>query len=279
MPELPEVQTVVNDLLDSGILHLPIQRTEVFWPKTIADMTPQEFNKRITGLSIDTISRRGKYILFSFSSGETLLVHLRMSGKFLLLEADIPRSKHEHVVLTFSPDCQLRFHDTRKFGRFFLTRTPQTILDSLGPEPLGPDFDFPLLKKILGNRQRMLKPLLLDQSVIAGLGNIYVDEALWQARLHPCRTASSLTHKEFRALHGGIVKVLQQGLANQGTSLGDGKTNFRSLQTRKGRNQHHLKVFGRTGQQCPRCHESIQRLLVAQRGTHVCPVCQQGNRL
>lgn len=276
MPELPEVQTVVNDLIAAGILHLPIVRAEVFWPKSIAMISPKNFCEKITGNKFISVSRRGKYILFSLSSADTLLVHLRMSGKLCLLPDGTPRSKHEHVILTFSNRRQLRFHDTRKFGRWFLTDAPQTILSRLGVEPLAPGFDVALLAKSIRTRHRMLKPLLLDQAVIAGLGNIYVDEALWEARLHPRRKASTLSMKEIRALHHSIAKVLEQGLVNMGTTLGDGEANFHSIEKRKGKNRNRLKVFGRKGRPCPRCRSPIERLIVGQRGTHICPTCQKG---
>ncbi len=282
MPELPEVQTVVDDLLNAGILNVPIIRTEVRWPKSIAGIAPADFCRRLTGNHITAISRRGKYILFSLSSADTLLVHLRMSGRFRWLPVDAPDSKHEHVILTFRHRHQLRFHDTRKFGRWQLTDNPMAILSRLGPEPMDPKFDASLLRKATGNRRRMLKPLLLDQAVIAGMGNIYTDEALWEARLHPCRIASTLTPNEIHRLHRGIIKALGQGLQNKGTTLGTGKANFQSVDSRKGQNKNALNVFGRSGSPCPRCRTTIERLVVCQRGTHICPRCQSdpaGNHL
>ncbi|MFZ5572079.1 MAG: DNA-formamidopyrimidine glycosylase [Thermodesulfobacteriota bacterium] len=274
MPELPEVQTIVDDLSTAGIVNAPIQQVEVRWPKSIAGVSPDVFCERLTDIHIRGVSRRGKYILFFLSSGDTLLIHLRMSGRLCLSTVDAPCSKHEHVILTLDHGRQLRFHDTRKFGRWLLTDTPGKVLSRLGPEPLAPDFDVAVLMNALGGRRRILKPLLLDQTVIAGLGNIYTDEALWEAGLHPCRPASTLTRKEIRHLHRGIIKVLAQGLQNRGTTLGEGKANFESVCRSRGRNQNALKVFGRQGLPCPRCRTIIQRLLVCQRGTHVCRKCQ-----
>jgi len=177
-------------------------------------------------------------------------------------------------VLQLDQANELRFHDTRKFGRLFLTQTPETVLAKIGPEPLEKSFTRKRLRHLLQGKRRQMKPLLLDQTFIAGLGNIYVDEALWSARIHPLRVSSSLTENEISALHKAIRLVLRRGLKNMGTSLGTGKGNFYSVAGRKGRNADELKVFRRNGEACPRCQALIERLNVAQRGTHICPVCQ-----
>jgi formamidopyrimidine-DNA glycosylase len=198
-----------------------------------------------------------------------------MSGRLHLVSADTPRIKHEHVILSFADDRQLRFHDPRKFGRLSLLKDPAPILDRLGPEPLAPGFTASALGKFLKGRRRLLKPLLLDQTFIAGLGNIYVDEALWEAKLHPCRTASDLLTPEIRALRLAIPRVLKRGLKNLGTSLGTGEANFYSVASRRGRNKDQLKVFRRTDLPCPRCKAKIERIIVGQRSTHICPKCQE----
>ena len=197
-----------------------------------------------------------------------------MSGRLHLVAADTPRVKHEHVILSFDDGRQLRFHDPRKFGRLTLVKNPGKILDRLGPEPLAQGFTTRALGLSLKNRRRMLKPLLLDQTFIAGLGNIYVDEALWEARLNPCRLASTLSKPEIKALRLAIPRVLKRGLKNLGTSLGSGETNFYSVASRRGRNKDQLNVFRRTELPCPRCRTTIERLVVGQRSTHICPNCQ-----
>ncbi|RPI75700.1 MAG: bifunctional DNA-formamidopyrimidine glycosylase/DNA-(apurinic or apyrimidinic site) lyase [Desulfobacteraceae bacterium] len=275
MPELPEVQTIVDDLNRSLLVGQTITGARVFWPKTLANPTAKIFSRRIRGQSITRISRRGKFIVFDLNDGDHLLIHLRMTGHLHLVPAGTERSKHEHLILSLGTGEQLRFHDTRKFGRCYLTADLKTVLSSLGPEPLAKEFTFAVLKNILTVRKRQLKPLLLDQTAIAGLGNIYVDEALWEAKLHPRRCSSSLTDRQISVLHQAIQKVLRQGLRNLGTTLGNSDTNFSSVKKRRGRNQQALQVFRRTDAPCPRCQTTIERVLVGQRSTHLCPHCQK----
>ena len=274
MPELPEVQTIVNDLKAVRLEGQTIEAARVFWARTIAEPSARAFCSRIKGRTIAAIERRGKFIVFGFQNGGHLLMHLRMSGRLHLVAPDLPRQKHEHVLLDLSGGQQLRFHDTRKFGRLYLTTDADHILGRLGPEPLAQGFSHKRLAELLKPRKRLLKPLLLDQTFIAGLGNIYVDEALWESKVHPCRKAASLSATETRALHRAIPRVLRRGLKNLGTSLGTGKTNFYSVAQHQGRNRDQLNVFRRTGQPCPRCRTEIERIIVGQRSTHICPVCQ-----
>ena len=250
-----------------------IQRAHVFWPPSIAQPTFSIFRKRIQRRTIATVRRRGKYLIFDFCEGRHLLLHLRMSGRLRWSLSTVPREPHEHVLLDFGSH-HLRLHDPRKFGRFSLVDDWEAALAHLGPEPLEPEFTVKTLSECLESRRRMLKPLLLDQTVIAGLGNIYVDESLWEARLHPCRTASTLSTDERQALHQAIREVLRRGLANRGSTLGSGRANFYSIDGVPGQHRHDLKVFRRTGHPCPRCHTSIKRLVIAQRSTHICPQCQ-----
>lgn len=274
MPELPEVQTIVNDLRAARLEGKTIMAARVFWARTIAEPSVKTFCRRIKGQTITAIRRRGKFLVFEFKNGGHLLMHLRMSGRLHLVTADQPRKKHEHVLLDLEGGQQLRFHDTRKFGRLYLTPGADPILGRLGPEPLASGFTQKILARRLKPRKRLLKPLLLDQTFIAGLGNIYVDEALWESKIHPCRIAAALSETEMRALHRAIRRVLRRGLKNLGTSLGTGKTNFYSIAKHRGRNSDQLKVFRRTGRQCPRCRATIERIIVGQRSTHICPVCQ-----
>ncbi len=274
MPELPEVQTLVDDLNYAKVSGAVIQAAQVFWPKTIADMSPRAFCHLIAGKQVTAIYRRAKYIIFDLTGGWHLLVHLRMSGHFHIASPDLTRTKHQHVILELSDFRQLRFTDPRKFGRFFMVSDVYPILGRLGPEPLDKKFTAHLLGLCLLPRKRMLKPLLLDQTVIAGLGNIYTDEALWQARLHPHALGSELRMPQIRSLHRAIRKVLRQGLRSKGTTLGRGQTTFYSLGERQGQNRNHLKVFRRTGLPCLRCRTPIERQIVGQRSTHICPQCQ-----
>jgi formamidopyrimidine-DNA glycosylase len=275
MPELPEVQTIVNDLNAANIVGKTIIGAKVYWSRTIAVPSASAFCRRIKGKKILAIRRRGKFVVFDFNKKDHLLLHLRMSGRLHLVPCDLPRKKHEHVILSLTDGRQLRFHDTRKFGRFYLTSDAGKILDRLGPEPLATGFTQKNFAQRLSPRKRLLKPLLLDQTFIAGLGNIYVDEALWESKIHPCRIAASLTRSEIRALHRAIPRVLKRGLKNLGTSLGTGKTNFYSIAKHQGRNRDELMVFRRTDQSCVRCQTTIRRIIVGQRSTHICPVCQK----
>ncbi|RJQ79502.1 MAG: DNA-formamidopyrimidine glycosylase [Desulfobacteraceae bacterium] len=274
MPELPEVQTIVDDLNAIGLIGRSIVQVEVFWPAAIATSPPAVFCRRIRGQTIESIGRRGKFVLFRLHSGPILAVHLRMTGRFQMAAKGGHPCRHVHVVLKIDDGRSLWFHDTRKFGRFYLLDHPQAVLGSLGPEPLAPHFTAELLAGRMARQRRQLKPLLLDQTFMAGLGNIYVDEALWAARLHPLRRSDTLSAGQIRALHGAIRRVLRQGLKHAGTTLGKGQSNFYSLGDARGGNDAHLKVFRRTGEACPRCRSPIVRIVVGQRSTHLCERCQ-----
>jgi formamidopyrimidine-DNA glycosylase len=277
MPELPEVETVVRDLYTAGLIGRTIRAITLRWHRTLDRPSIEEARLRLVGESIVGLGRRGKYILIHLSNGETLIVHLRMTGQLDVQRADSPLDPHHHMTLTLDDGSELRFRDTRKFGRFYLVADPAEVIGGLGPEPIDGDFTLEMLKARLTNRHRQLKPLLLDQSFVAGLGNIYVDEALWRAKLHPERTSDSLSEAELEALYEAMRTVLEIGIRNSGTSLGEGSTNYLSVAGRRGENKENLQVFRRTGLPCPRCGTPIQRLVVGQRATHICPVCQSGS--
>jgi formamidopyrimidine-DNA glycosylase len=274
MPELPEVQTVVDDLNRAAVVGATITRARVFWTPSVAEPASGEFCRRLAGQTVAAIRRRAKFIVLDLSGQCHLLIHLRMSGRLNLVSTAAARAKHEHVCLGFDDRRELRLHDARKFARCYLVNDANTILGSLGPEPLARSFSARRLHTRLNARRRMLKPLLLDQAFIAGLGNIYVDEALWYARLHPCRQAGTLSRTEAQTLLRAIRKVLRRGLDNLGTTLGSGRANFYSVGHRQGRNQDQLQAFRRTGCPCPRCRTTIKRIVVGQRSTHICPRCQ-----
>ena len=275
MPELPEVQTIVNDLTAAGLVGRRVSKASVYWPRTIATSSVHSFCSQILNHAIVRIDRRAKFIVITLDKGQTLIIHLRMTGRLQWSDEQQGPEKHVHVTLSMDDGRVLCFHDTRKFGRFYLTKTPQAILGSLGPEPLSRDFTAALFAQRLAVRQRQIKPLLLDQTFLAGLGNIYVDEALWAARVHPLRVARDLNPDEVSALHAAIRSVLRQGIKYAGTTLGNGRNNFYSLGKAPGGNANHLKVFRRTGAPCPRCRTLINRIIVAQRSTHVCEQCQR----
>jgi len=278
MPELPEVQTVVNDLCRMGARGARILRVRVFNPRTIATPAPRVLCQRLRGAHITGITRRAKFIVLQLDHQQYLLIHLRMSGHLHFGAPDQPRAQHEHVVFWLDDGRTLRFHDTRKFGRMFLVPRVEDITGALGVEPLDAAFTPTVLFDILQRRARRLKPLLLDQTLVAGLGNIYTDEALWLAKLHPCRRSDTLTRSEAAALHAAIQHVLRKGIRNLGTSFGAGIGHFQLVSDGHARNQEELKVYQQTGAPCARCSTQIQRLLVGQRGTHICPHCQPAPR-
>jgi formamidopyrimidine-DNA glycosylase len=274
MPELPEVQTIVDDLIAAGLVGKTITSAKVFWPRTIAEPTANDFTRRIRGQQIGHIHRRAKFIIFRLHKGLDLLIHLRMTGRLELSSRRTPRNPHHHVWFNLNNRQQLRFQDTRKFGRIYLIESASTFLAHLGPEPLDRRFSAAEFCRRLHLHQRMLKPLLLDQRFVAGLGNIYVDEALWEAGIHPMRKSNRLNLREVKRLHRAIRKVLRRGLRNLGTTLGTGKTTFYSIAHNRGRNREALQVFRQHGRPCPRCHNPIDRIVVGQRGTHICRACQ-----
>lgn len=274
MPELPEVETIATDLRKAGLVGQTLTCARVHWSRAIAMPSIPDFCRLIREKTIAGVRRRGKFIVLDLTGGGSLLIHLRMSGRLHWVPQNTVREPHEHVRLGFGDGSELRLHDTRKFGRVYLTANADAVLGRLGPEPLDPSFTAARLQSMLGARRRQLKPLLLDQTFLAGLGNIYVDEALWESRLHPLRNSGTLSDGESAALHAAIRKVLRRGLKNLGTSLGTGKANFYSVGRRRGRNRDALNVFRRTGEPCPRCAAPIRRIIVGQRSTHICLQCQ-----
>lgn len=267
MPELPEVETIVRELNQADLIGKMIVHAHVYWARSA---TPQ-FSQRIKGQTIRAIQRRGKYLVFTLTK-DTLLVHLRMTGKFFIKTGTAP-TPHERIRLTLGDGRELCFEDQRKFGRFYLLADPQEKLDKIGYEPLA--LSLKQLEELIRGRKTPIKPFLLDQRFIAGLGNIYVDEALWEAKIHPLTPVSRLTSKEIIALHAAIQKVIINGIANSGTTLGNAQANYYSVSGNKGRHQDQLNVFRREGTPCPRCQTPIQKIRVAQRGTHFCPNCQK----
>jgi len=274
VPELPEVETVVRGLLAAGLLARRIMHVSVMWPRTLSGITPQAFAIRLKNHRVEGISRRAKYIVLSLSGGLKLFVHLRMTGNLRFEPAGAPWDKHDRVSVALDDGRELRFRDVRKFGRWTVTDNPNSIVGRLGPEPLARTFTPAVLQQCFVGRAGRLKPALLDQSLLAGIGNIYADEALFAARLHPRRCVASLTPDDIARLHMAIRTILRRGISAQGTSLGGGTANFYSVAGRRGRNQDGLQVFRRTGEPCPTCATPITRILVAQRSTHICPRCQ-----
>lgn len=272
MPELPEVETV-RRTLEAGLLGRRIASvTRVAWPRTIAAPAVDVFQERVHDRLVTSLERRGKYIVIRLDHDESLVVHLRMTGRLTLGAATDEADAHTHVVFQLVDGGQLFFNDTRKFGRIWLLSNAdlEALFAHLGPEPLEEAFTRATFHFLLRHRKGRLKPLLLDQSLVAGLGNIYVDEALWTARLHPLRTVLSLTDDDVDRLYDAIRSVLTEAVHRRGTSFSD----YRDAWGETGSNQDFLHVYSRIGVPCTRCGTPIEKTVVAQRGTHFCPHCQ-----
>jgi len=263
MPELPEVETIARKLRPD-LVGKTILSADLFWSRTLATPSPRKFKELLQGQKILNVGRRAKYLIIQLSDFN-LLIHLRMSGDLSMRNSTIRAENHDRLVLKLSDGTSMVFNDTRKFGRVWLTTKPEDVLGKLGPEPLSADFTAQWLHAALHKKRRQLKPLLLDQTFIAGLGNIYTDEALHVAKLHPLSASDSLTVKQARALHEAIHSVLNEGIRRNGASF--------DWVYRGGEFQ--FRVYGRTDQKCPVCGTKIKRILVGQRSTHFCPKCQK----
>ncbi|HEY5729777.1 MAG TPA: bifunctional DNA-formamidopyrimidine glycosylase/DNA-(apurinic or apyrimidinic site) lyase [Anaerolineales bacterium] len=264
MPELPEVETIARKL-EPDLVGRRIISADLRWARTLAMPSPKRFKEQIQGQKIKEVTRRAKYFILHLSDYD-LLVHLRMSGDLYIRNSTIKPDKHDRLVIKLSGNKSLVFNDTRKFGRVWLTTNPEEILGKLGPEPLGRDFTPQWLYASLKRRHRQIKPLLLDQTFLAGLGNIYTDEALHIAKLHPLALSDSVSLKQAQALHEAIRKVLKEGIRRNGASI--------DWVYRGGEFQNYFRVYDREGEPCNVCGTQIQKLVVGQRGTHICPKCQ-----
>jgi len=270
MPELPEVETIRRALRDGGrqgppLIGRRIQAAHLLWERTLATPSPAEFQPRISGQIIRDVGRRGKFLLLILSS-DVMLIHLRMSGDLLVGPQAAPPPAHLRLALDLDSGLRLAFNDPRKFGRVWLVKDPEEILDGLGPEPLAEDLTPEEFYRRLHPHRRQLKPLLLDQTFLAGLGNIYADEALHLAGLHPLSLASQLDEAHATRLLTSIRQVMEDGIQRQGASI--------DWVYRGGDFQNYFHVYQRTGEACNNCGTPIQRIVVGQRGTHFCPTCQ-----
>jgi len=281
MPELPEVETVARDLRPR-ILGATITGARCSWARTLRTHSPEGFAAEVVGRRIETVGRRGKQIVVELSGDAALTIHLKMTGQLFVVPAGTPEDPYIRLVLELADGREVRFRDIRKFGKIGLYgRDPVTgelvaelggaaVFGAIGPEPLDDGFTVRDFRRRLRRRSGRLKPLLLDQSFLAGIGNIYADESLWAARLHPLRTAGTLRPPDERRLYDAIRRILAEAVQRRGSSIDD-----YTAPDGDGSMQEHLQVYQRTGEPCPRCGRPIKRIVIGARSTHLCSWCQR----
>ncbi len=275
MPELPEVETVASDLrrhlLPDGSGPGPVVvGARVGWDRTLRDEDPGRFAEGVHGRRIERIARRGKQLVIDLDGGAFLTIHLKMTGQLFVVPATVPTDPYERLALALDDGRELRFRDVRKFGRVGLYGPDDDPFDGMGPEPLDPRFTLRDFRALIRGRRARLKPLLVDQGFVAGVGNIYADEALWRARLHPLRSATSLRPADERRLYRSMVEILAEAVERRGSSIDD-----YTAPDGDGAMQERLDVYQRTGQPCPRCGRPIRRIVIGIRATHFCSFCQR----
>jgi formamidopyrimidine-DNA glycosylase len=268
MPELPEVETVVRGLREP-LVGRSVRDVWTDWPKVMRPFDPATFTARIQGQTVRAVNRRAKYIICELDH-DVLAVHLKMTGRLYVARSIPPEDRWVHLQLTLDNGYSLYFSDARRFGRVFLAARFDEIAPDLGPEPLTDDFTVDVLRERLKGRHRAIKALLLDQSFIAGVGNIYADECLHRAGIHPLRHADSLNEDEIARLYHTIRATLNDGITHEGASVNW----YRKPDGEKGNSQNHFYVYDREGEPCLTCGQPIHKIRVAQRGTHFCPNCQ-----
>jgi len=269
MPELPEVETVKNELLPY-ISGRCVTGITLFWEGIVRQPSVKEFRSRIIGQKITDIARRGKYLIISLSSGDLLIIHLKMTGSLLVNQDSSEPPKYTRAIIHLDKDTDIFLRDPRKFGIMRLVKDKDSIVGKLGPEPLEADFTPQLLSHRLAKRTAPIKALLCDQGFIAGIGSMYADEALFATRVHPLRAGKSLSQGEVERLHSTIRQILWSAISNKGASV---NTYFRPDGT-LGTAHFEFKVAHGRGKFCPNCGTSIERIVVRNRGSYFCPKCQ-----
>ncbi|HEY9723442.1 MAG TPA: bifunctional DNA-formamidopyrimidine glycosylase/DNA-(apurinic or apyrimidinic site) lyase [Oscillatoriaceae cyanobacterium] len=276
MPELPEVETIRRDL-ESQVIGRRIQTVFLYAPEIVQRPAPGEFVTLLRGKTIERVDRRAKYLLIFLSDDWVWAIHLMLEGQLLYVRQDDPIKDETRLVVGLDDGHQLRLRDVVGFAKTQLVPADhymQTLnLERLGPEPSSPEFDYATFRERLEGRSAMLKPLLLNQEIVAGLGNIYADEALFQAGLLPTRKVNTLGERELQRLYAAIVGVMREAIRDRGTSAVGGM--YRDLWGRKGEHQAHLQVFRRAGKPCPGCGGKVEQVRVGGRATFVCPHCQR----
>ncbi len=281
MPELPEVETVARDLRQR-IVGAVIVGARCSWARTLRSHTPEAFAEAIAGRRVEAVGRRAKLIVVELSGDAALTIHLKMTGQLFVVPVEAPQDPYVRLVLELADGREVRFRDIRKFGKVGLYgRDPLTgdlttevggtaVFAALGPEPLDPAFSLRDFRRRLRRRRGRLKPLLLDQAFLAGVGNIYADEALWTARLHPLRTVRTLRPPDERRLYLAVRSILAEAILRRGSSIDD-----YTAPDGDGSMQERLQVYQRTGESCPRCGRPVKRIVIGARSTHFCSWCQR----
>lgn len=277
MPELPEVETV-RRTLNQLIIGKKVERVSVLLPRIIQKPDDIEtFKLLLEGETFRSIERRGKFLRMILDN-YTLVSHLRMEGRYGVYQSQEPKEKHTHVVFHFTDGTELRYKDVRQFGTMHLFPKGQELIEAplkkLGLEPLDEEFTLEALAGKLSNRSTKIKPLLLNQEYIVGIGNIYVDESLFLAGVHPEREAHTLSRREIDKLHKAIIATLNDAVTAGGSSI----KSYVNGQGEMGMFQHQLRIYGRKAEACVQCGQSIEKKVVAGRGTHFCPHCQPVKR-
>ena len=268
MPELPEVQTVVN-YIRPILIGEKVKSITPLWPKVFHNFSDRDLQKKINGEKIIEVLRRGKFIVIQFKK-VIMAIHLRMTGKVYYLNKNNSISKHTTALFTFESKNQLVFDDVRKFGRLYLYNSLEPLNKCLGPEPLSNDFSLDLFSGLLKGRKRNTKALLLDQSVLAGLGNIYVDESLWKSGIHPNSISNVIPAFRVKKLYKNIKNILTDAINKNGTTIIDFSVNGES-----GKYTNDLQIYNRNKLDCFHCKNKITKIRVAGRGTHICLKCQK----
>lgn len=275
MPELPEVETIKRDLIPK-IVGRCFTRVALSWTKAVHQPSADEFCRRLVGQTIKGLARRGKYLILHLSSGEALIFHLRMSGWLLLRPADYETDPYTRATFDLDNGTQLRLCDVRKLGVLWLVKDENSVVKKLGPEPLEPSFTPEVLASHLAKHTAPIKAVLCDQSFLAGIGNMYADESLYAARIHPLRKANSLSEGEVERLHSAMGQVLQSAISHKGATMEDlfYYSSYRTPCGQPGTAQFFFCVAHRLGEPCPTCGTPIKRIPLRKRGTYFCPRCQ-----
>jgi len=274
MPELPEVETIKRGLQER-IVGKTIAQVEILDPISIGVPPPEQFATALEKRLFTEVRRRGKYLIISLDFDKKLIAHLKMTGQLVYLENDVPREKHTYLIFHFTDGSQLRLNDARRFARLYLVSSLEdpviSGLSNQGPEPLEDDFTLERFKKLFNKRKGQIKPLLLNQSFIAGIGNIYANEILFRARILPDRKANSLSEGEIEKLFKAIRETLAEGIKHRGTTI----ANYVDAEGEEGKFQNYLKVYGRSGKPCYECKGTIKHTIIGGRGSFFCPTCQK----